>query len=154
MTRFRYNGDSVNVADPEKRIMIAVVVLIVIMALAMPFMLGTQRGGRTIGPPIWRWSQWRAHWMPGKAPLADPLYLALPANQWLTCDEIFARVPLAVIGKREEVRPRMERLVARRLAERRLPEKRKFLWIEYTPFRKILYRKVEFIAGETDVKRV
>jgi len=112
------------------------------------FVILTGRGshGNVYGPPIWRWAEWKAHWRPGRSPPSDPLYTALPPNEWLTCDEIFARVPRSVIGMREEVAARIDALVGRRLAERRLPPKRKVLWFQYTPRAGIRYRKLEFIG--------
>lgn len=119
---------------------------LLLVVIGIPFLTGQGRHGRVIGPPIWRWAEWTAHWKPGRSPLSDPLYKALPPNEWLTCDEIFNQVPRSIIGRRAEVPARIDGLVRRKLAERYLPPKRRFLWIEYTPVAAIRYRKVEFIG--------
>lgn len=120
--------------------------------IGVTVLTGQGRHGKVIGPPIWRWAEWKAHFRPGRSPLSDPLYIALPPNEWLTCDEIFNLVPRSVIGRHAEVPARIDGLVRRKLAERHLPPKRRLLWIKYTPAAEIGYRKVEFI-GQSNGKR-
>jgi hypothetical protein len=80
------------------------------------------------------------------SPLFDPLYRALPQDEWLTCKEICNRIPRSATGGRGQIRGRMDYLVAKRLAERRFPPVRKFLRFPYRPLSAIRYRKVEMIG--------
>jgi hypothetical protein len=110
--------------------MIVVFLFLLLFIIGVAILTGRGRHSNVYGPPIWRWAEWKAHWRPGRSPLSDPLYRALPQHEWLTCDEIFARVSRSVIGRRDEVPARMDGLVHRKLAERHLPSKRRFLWIK------------------------
>jgi hypothetical protein len=81
------------------------------------------------------------------SPLSDPLYKAFPPDEWLTCREICNLVPRSATGGRGQIRQRMDYLVAKRFAERRLPPARKFLRFSYYwPPSAIRYRKVELIG--------
>src|SRR5690242_14028284 len=83
--------------------MIIAFFLLLLFIIGVAILTGRGRHGNVYGPPIWRWAEWKAHWRPGRSPLSDPLYRAIPPNEWLTCDEIFERVPRSVIGQRAEV---------------------------------------------------
>jgi hypothetical protein len=81
-----------------------------------------------------------------RSPLSNPLYKAFPPDEWLTCKEICNRIPRSVTGGRGQIKQRMDYLVAKRFAERRLPPVRKFLRFPYLPQSAIRYRKVELIG--------
>lgn len=106
-----------------------------------------QRHGRAldpIAPQMWRWREWKRHWRSprsewakGLDPLADPLYRTLPANDWLTSDEILAKARrLSYIRWKWQIPRYMAYFVKRGLVECQ----------EGAPTR---YRKVEPRTGES-----
>lgn len=85
-----------------------------VLAMIMGAITGSTRpGGPRVGPSIWEWSKWKRHFAAGASPILHyDLYMALPVNEWLTCEQIFEMAPSSArIVWRWQVPRQMNRLV-------------------------------------------
>jgi hypothetical protein len=49
-----------------------IVLLGLVAVVALRVFTGQPRYEGRVGPPIWRWSEWKDHWQSRGSPLSDP----------------------------------------------------------------------------------
>ncbi len=98
---------------------------LLIFAFVVRVITGRERYRGRVGPPIWRWSEWKEQWgkLDARLDALDPIfyaaYSAIPAaDEWLTSKQVLERVPPSVTRSDWKIRQAMAHLVKCGLAER------------------------------------